>query len=451
MDDPPNIVMVSWDSVRADHLPFHGYGRDTAPFVTSKATGPAGTVFQDAYVSAVGTPASFTGIFTGEHASGNQLDPSPGHWRRANEGRTMLSERLRDEGYYTGAFHFNALMSSHFGWDRGWNEYHDGMWDKSQGDGDDGGLKKRVYDALQERDMANFAVHLKKTVTGEEPESWEALWPGVERFVEEAPEPWFLWVLLIDTHHPYLPPEGRRRWPQYGTRATYASNYVMRRHRGLVGVRRRPIVNAYDNTIRYADEFTRRLHEKLEEEGHGSAPFIVHSDHGDELGEHANYGHRPLMYDTVTRVPLVGWNLGLAGEVPGPNSLLDLGNTVLRIAGADADLGEGGVLVGANTRDVATVRNNLGDHGVAAAAVDGHWKLLHHPEGDWGHGGHIEPGRQAYTRHDRRDERDMLGDHPGHLEPALERLLARGGDEAATGGGATGDVSERLAELGYLE
>ncbi|MFB6095563.1 MAG: sulfatase-like hydrolase/transferase, partial [Halodesulfurarchaeum sp.] len=163
MTEKPNIVLVSWDSVRADHMPMYGYERNTTPFVAQKVE-ERGTVFEDTFVSGVGTPASFTGIFTGEHADGNQLDPSPDHWREANADRTMLAELLQDEGYYTGAFHFNALMSHHFGWDRGWDEYHDGMWESTDDSDDGSDLKTFVWDKLQERDMANFAVHLKKMV-----------------------------------------------------------------------------------------------------------------------------------------------------------------------------------------------------------------------------------------------------------------------------------------------
>jgi len=118
--------MISWDSARADHLSTYGYECETTP--TLAAVADNGLVFNDPQVSAVGTPASFTGMFTGRHASGSMEYPNPAHWREANADRDILPELLHDEGYYTGGFHFNALMSTSFGWNRGWDVYEDGLW-----------------------------------------------------------------------------------------------------------------------------------------------------------------------------------------------------------------------------------------------------------------------------------------------------------------------------------
>jgi arylsulfatase len=450
MTDRPNIVMVTWDSVRADHTPMYGYERDTCPFVNEKAE--EGLVFENTQVSAVGTPASFSGILTGEHAAGVQINPNPDHWVDANADRTFLQEHLQDEGYYTGGFHFNALMSEAYGWDRGWDVYEDHMWSDEKG-GEEGGWRDTVHGALQRVDLANFAVHFKNMVEGEYPAQWESMWDEIATFVEEAPEPFFLWVLLIDTHHPYYAPDEHHEWPQAGIRSTYAWNYVMRRWRRIPGERRPSIVNAYDNTIRYADAFVERLADKLGAEGHGDAPFIVHSDHGDELGEHANYGHRPLMYDTVTRVPLVMWNVDESGRVAGPNSLLDLGNTVLELADSDVRMGEGRSLLDDEARETVTVQNLLGDIGRTAAAVDDEWKVLYHPEGDWGAKTFDTEQWEAYRHEDDPMERDdRWGDHPEELEAALRDLLATDVSDVDEGEAVeSADVQERLSELGYLE
>lgn len=464
MTDRPNIVMVSWDSVRADHMPFHGYGRNTCPFVNAKIEADEALVFENAQVSAVGTPASFSGVFTGRHASGTMESPNPNHWRSSLEGKRLLPEALQDAGYYTGGFHFNALMSSGFGWNRGWDVYEDHLWDGQSeagpSDGDDGdadgGVKQRLYDFLQRRDMANFVMHAKKMAAGEMPEAWESMWDDIAAFVEDAPEPWFLWVLLIDTHHPYYAPESAHRWPQPGIRSTYAFNYLMRRHRNVVGERRQSIINAYDNTMLYADDFVERLSETLAAEGYADAPFIFHSDHGDEMGEHANYGHRPLMYDTVTRVPLVMWNVGRTGTRDGPHSLLDLGNAVLELADSDERLGEGRSLLSeTDARDAVTIQNLLTDElGRTAAAVGPEWKVLYHPEGEWGHGLDFQTDSWEAYRHgdDPMEQTNRWGDHPAELEDRLREQLE-------TDPGTTDDddedldsqTEERLRELGYIE
>jgi arylsulfatase len=292
-------------------------------------------------------------------------------------------------------------------------------------------------------------------VEGKPPVKWEAMWDEVSEFVETAPEPWFLWVLLIDTHHPYYAPREYQKWDQPGIRSTYAYNYVMRRYRRMVGERRQSIVNAYDNTMRYADEFVKRLWEKLEAEGHGDQPFIFHSDHGDEFGEHANYGHRPLMYDSVTRVPLTMWNVGETGRVEGPNTLLDLGNTVLDLADSDVRMGTGASLLGDERidRDAVTVQNLLGDIGRTAAAVSKDWKVLFHPEGDWGAKEFEEDSWEAYrVAGDSLEKKDRWGDHPEWLEERLRDQLATEPGKVTEGDAEmSGEVQERLSELGYLE
>ena len=451
MTDKPNIVLVSWDSVRADHLPIYGYDRETTPHLREVASN--GLVFDDVQVPAVGTPASFTGMFTGEHTSGSMEQPHPKHWQEANEERTILPEILQDEGYYTGGFHYNALMSSHFGWERGWDVYEDHMW--TDDGGTESGWRSTAYDVLDELGIANFAIDLKRTAVGDPPAKWESMWDSIASFVEEAPEPFFLWILLIDTHHPWHAPSKSHEWPQPGIRRTYALNYAMRRYRGLVGERRQSIVNSYDNTIRYADEFLRRLEEQLEMNGHEDAPLIVHSDHGDELGEHGNYGHRPLMYDTVTRVPLVMKNVGKTGRVSGPSTLLDLGSTILDIAGSDERLSGRPSLLGDEDEDqkAVTVQNILEEGKRTAAAVGEEWKVLYHPAGDWGARDFPEESWEAYYRpDDPMEEENRWGNHPSELEDRLRQQLSSDVSAISSEDNEmTEETEERLRELGYID
>lgn len=455
MSENKNILMISWDSVRADHMTFHGYSRDTTPHVSKIAND--GLVFDNTQVSAVGTAASFTGIFTGDHAAASMLNPSPEYWAKSLENERFLQEVLQENGYHTGGFHFNALMSSNFGWNRGWDTYEDHMWDEKGGNSptndDEVDFRSQAYEILQERGLANFAMHLKKAVTGETPVKWEKMWGEIEQFIENAPEPWFLWVLLIDTHHPYYAPKDYHEWPQPSIRMTYAWNYIMRRHRNIAGERRQSIINAYDNTMRYADEFVRRIEKKLEFEGYDDAALIFHSDHGDEMGEHASYGHRPLMYDTVTRVPLVMKNVGESGIREGPHSLLDLGNGILELANIDERIGEGKSIL-SDERDTVAIQNVLGDtYGRTAGVVDNKWKVLYHPEGDWGHGRKFTGGSWEAYKHteDPMEKNNRWGEHPEELETKLREQLERQIKDVDGGNDMDTATKDRLRELGYIE
>jgi arylsulfatase len=447
----PNILLVSWDSVRADHLTFHGYGRETTPYLSEVAAD--GLTFEDVQVPGVGTATSFTGLFTGEHADTSQVSIEPANWRTANEDRRLLSEALSAAGYYTGAIHSNALMSRRYGWDRGWDVYDDNLETESGGDSDTARWwnrvkKETVLPTLRRLGVASAVVHGRNiALKVDSYVAWEDMWDQISDFLAEAPEPWFLWVLLVDTHHPWCAPPEYREWNQPGFRGAHAWNYVMRRYPERVGRRREAIVNAYDNELRHADAFLQRLDECLDESGYDPA-LLVHSDHGDELGEHGEYGHSSQrMYDTLTRVPLVMRNVGETGRVEGPTSLLDLGSTVLDVAGADERLAGRPSLLGDERpdREAVFVENRTADGNARAAAISAEWKVLLHPATGW----------EAYHRpSDPLESDDRFGEHPDALEAALREHLAEREGIAVTGTAEADDmtdVQERLTNLGYID
>jgi arylsulfatase len=161
------------------------------------------------------------------------------------------------------------------------------------------------------------------------------------------------------------------------------------------------------------------------------------------------------MYDSVTRVPLTMWNVGETGRVEGPNTLLDLGNTVLDLAESDIRMGTGASLLGDERidRDAVTVQNLLGDIGRTAATVSEDWKVLFHPEGDWGAKEFEEDSWEAYrVADDSLEKKDRWGDHPRWLEERLRDQLATEPGKVIEGDAEmSGEVQERLSELGYLE
>jgi arylsulfatase A-like enzyme len=454
MTEKQNILLISWDSVRADHMSFHGYDRETTPYLTEKAE-DEGLIFEEAHVSGVGTPTSFTGVFTGEHAHADQTCIEPEHWKAANEDRRLLSEALQDEGYYTGAVHSNALMSRYYGWSRGWDVYKDNLWTEA-GDSDaekwwNKVKKKAILPTLRKAGLAGAAIHgrnilLKKPSYA----SWESMWDDVEDFIHEAPEPWFLWVLLVDTHHPWHPPEKYKKWPQPGFRKTHLWNYIMRRYPDFTGKRKRGIVNAYDNELRHADAFFEELDGLLQRTGNGDAPIIFHSDHGDELGEHREYGHKPAMWDTLTRVPLVIFNTDKTGREKGVHSLKNIGSTVLDLAGSSDRLGGKQSLVSRRYSSPGSVyienRRKDGTRIASIATSDG-CKAIY------------EPGKsiKVYEEGEGRVREKVTTWYSPKAERAVssleKELMYR--DNGVTGSESgeqlDPDIEERLTNLGYIE
>lgn len=452
--------MVSWDSVRADQLPMYGYERNTTPYLNEIAK--EGLIFDDTHVAGVGTPTSFTGIFTGQHAHADQTLIDPEHWKQANENRVLLSKKLQEAGYHTGGVHANALMSTFYGWNRGWDTYEDNLW--TQGDTDltspdENGKtwwlqfkKTTLLPALRKANLAGLSIHAKNVLFAQQAYSpWEELWEYVDKFVRKAPEPWFLWVLLIDTHHPWTAPKEFQEWEQPPFRRMNALNYIMRRAPEWTGFRNQKIVNAYDNELRHADAFMRSLDALLDETDNDDAPLIMHSDHGDELGEHGSYGHRPAMWDTVTRVPLIMKNVGETGRVEGPHSLKDLGSTVLDLAGSDYRLNNRPSLLGDERpeRDSVYIENRKEDGTRLAATAGRDWrKVVYVPDG----------GFMAFDRDkDPYEQKDIWGQGMDEKLKKLETRLQERLRETDSGtvenseGEMTAETQERLANLGYIE
>lgn len=435
----------------------YGYDRDTTPHLSSIAE--EGLIFENSYVPGVGTPTSFGGMFTGSHIDAVQSNYEIGHWQRALEGQTLLSEALADSGYHCAGIHANARLHRDYGWNRGWEEYGDYEWTTTESDSDGGSRgwddvkKDTLLPFFQRLGIAGQVITTRNIVLKQDAYTpWESLWSDIEEFVENAPEPWFLWVLLIDTHHPWYPPEKEyRRWEQPGFRKSHLLNWLMRFHPNLVEERDERIVNAYDNELRHADAFLKKFDKLLAETGNNDIPFIIHSDHGDDLGEHGRYGHAPEMYDTVTRVPLVMRDVGETGRIERPITHLDLPNTILRLAGSDKRLGEGHTLIKDPRPETSIIVENMLEGGdLTAAATDGEWKVLYHPDRGW----------EAYHRPtDQFEQNDRFGDHPSSLERILnrhrkERLSnhpnTRGEREEGDDDGLR-DVREELTNLGYID
>lgn len=451
----PNIVMVSLDSVRADHLSMYGYDRETTPYiaeVTNKSV-----IFNNSYVPGVGTPTSFGGILTGSFINAVQSNYQASHWQRALDGRNLLPEVLQEAGYHTGAIHANARLSEEYGWNQGWDVFGAYRWAEETSKNVStrtwwNNIKKdTLLPAIQRLGIAGQAITARNILLKHDAYTpWEELWSDIEAFVRDAPEPWFLWVLLVDTHHPWYPPKEYQEWDQPGFRVSHFWNWEMRYHPELAGERRSSIVNAYDNELRHADAFVKQLDELLTNTDNADIPFFIHSDHGDDLGEHGRYGHAPEMYDTVVRIPLIARNIGETGRIERPISHLDLPNTILRLADIERRIGDGYELLGDNIRDgPVLIENMTSDGDIMAAATNGEWKVLVHPERGW----------EAYHRpEDRFEQDDRFGDHPRELEVAVrkhrrERLPHHPSqnDEVGDGDNDIRDVREELANLGYIE
>ena len=390
-----NIVLIGSDSIRADHCSCYGYSRETTPFIDSLAE--RGVKFENPIVSGLATTNSFLGIFTGEHYSieYNLVDPKP--WKSAIDQRKTLAQVLSRNGYNTYGLNTNALLSRYYGFNKGFQHYYDGFW-ATEGEHTLWWKAKRFYllPLLKKVGLAQHAMNLKNMLTG------KAGFPRAEEWLDDIfntrlEEPYFLWIFLVDTHLPYIPPEEYARWGKTGKRRMIWLNHRMRRQgkwemasKGdrwamaqqklqpkLSQKERETIVNAYDGEILHVDSIVKRLWEHLKD----SDPiFIFHSDHGDEFGEHGFYGHPPEHYEGLIRVPLIVYNAGQKGVVEEPVSLLRLAPTICELAGMENEF-EHPSLLGEVPYSPTIVENIIGE-GLRVTVRDREWKLITNPDGE---------------------------------------------------------------------
>ena len=342
-----NIVLITFDSLRADHCGFMGYERETTPNIDRMAKN--GLYFENAIASAVGTPASLTGIFTGDYAATNPKETSPEPWRKEIYGRQTLAQILSKKGYSTGAFNPNAFVSSYFGFDKGFDYFQDFLSDEV-----DNGVLSRLHKRLLEkvaregREGLPWALrNLRNFVQREEVfKPWESYYDQIVEWAERAEKPFFIWILSLDTHYPYLAPGKYRKW---GTLFDmYYYNWKIMKvgwEAKFSEKESQKFMNAYDDAIRYADSFIERLWNDLK---NYDPIFVIHADHGEAFGEHGFYGHPPELYEEVLHVPLVMYNTdtGVKGGIDKPVSLHGIGPTILELIGEKNEFASSGFLKG---------------------------------------------------------------------------------------------------------
>jgi len=294
-----NVVLVVIDTLRPDHLAAYGYGRETAPFISSLAR--EGVIFDGLSTSSWTKPATaslLTGLLPIRHQTFSRRDRLPAEV-------TTLAERLKERGYRTVGASANGWVSPTFGFDRGFDTF-----------------------LLQE----NFAA-------GDLVAELLGLLGGLK---EPLKPPYFLYLHLVDPHLPYDPP---RAWDGGPLPAALRGHPVTLEEVDAPHVRQRPpelmarARDLYDGEIREADRGLETAVRWLAGRGlmRGTV-LIVTADHGEEMGEHGRMSHGQTLYDEVVRVPLV---FHAPHRIPGGRrfgtaSLLDVVPTLADLIGLRA-------------------------------------------------------------------------------------------------------------------
>ncbi len=311
--EPVNVLLVSIDSLRADHVGAYGYERETTPQIDRLAS--EGTVFANHVSTTSWTLPAHISLFTGQDISVHGV---------ATDGFSLhpavptLAESLRAAGYRTAAFCSSPYMNPAFGFDRGFDLYHNIDTEKED-------FVDTVLPSETERDR----VHRETT----SPRITELAVGWLE---DHAREPFFLFLHFWDPHYDYDPPPPYNRLfnPGY-TGDIDGRDYIHneRIHPGMDPEDLERIIALYDGEIAFTDYHLGMVIEKLKElDLFDRTLIVVTGDHGDEFFEHGNKGHRLTLYEEVIRVPLVIRLPGKenrAGRVETPAGIIDIAPTIL--------------------------------------------------------------------------------------------------------------------------
>ncbi|MCX6567256.1 MAG: sulfatase [Candidatus Aminicenantes bacterium] len=305
---PLNIILISVDTLRADHVGTYGYDKPVTPRIDALAAD--GVVFENVYSTAPWTLPAHVSMFTGlncvQHRVYSEHD-------RMDPRTTTLAEIMRGRGYATRAITSGGFVSSIFGFSKGFDEYH-----------------------MDQADMMDASQAAK---TGYDAAQW------IEKNADRS---FFLFLHTYQVHSPYKSPKPYQTMflrPDAPWTRVDVTNILGGQggvYKPLSESERANMIALYDGGIRFTDEtLVQHVVDALRRHKlYDRTMIIVTSDHGEEFYDHGGWTHSHSVYDEIIRVPLVI-------KMPGSECrgrryssivrLIDLMPTVLDVAGIPSE------------------------------------------------------------------------------------------------------------------
>ena len=395
------VVLISVDTLRADHLPAYGYKGVETPNLD--ALRRDSVLFENAYSHVPLTLPSHVSIFTGLLPPQNGVRDNLGY--ALGPGPATIASTLKAAGYATGGAVSSVVLSHATGVSRGFDLWEDDV------------EPTRVNQSLSRVQRG-----------GDETERLLADWIGSKASASRTSR-LFAFLHLFEPHAPYEPPE------------PYKSRYAAR---------------PYDGEIARADELVGRLVAFLKEKGlYDEALVVFLSDHGEGLNDHGEDEHGVLLYREAIHVPLFVKFPGgkRAGEtVPSPVALTDVFPTIAEVAGVAPPAGLAG-------RSLTLALDEKGGAGAAEPRRVYSETLYPRLHLGWSDLASLTDDRHQYIESPRPELYDVVAD-PGEkndlaasVPPAFRALsaaLAKIPRPLQPPGASDPEAVKKLAALGYI-
>jgi arylsulfatase A-like enzyme len=423
----PNVLLITVDTLRPDHLSGYGYERATSPGLDALLE--TAVVFEDAQANSGWTVPSLASIMTSLHPT---THGSVGFRSRLDESHVTLAEMLRANGYRTHGIGSHTFLRVAGGLQQGFDSFDDELIDAP-------GRTDRHVSSDQISDRAIRWLEAQALTRA-----------------DDAPRPWLLWLHYFDPHTAYV--------LHGGVSERFGSG--------------RPS-DLYDGEIAFTDLAIARVLERVDDSTGGRPTLVVFtSDHGEAFGEHGLTTHSSNLFAEVTRIPFAIRDPRFAPRrVATPVESLDLLPTLLDLLGIETETPLAGRSLVAAMRGEALperailAETEMSQHYVADSLTAGRWKLIADRSGALVRSseGVVRlrarseargaPAEYLFDRiADPRERLDVSLEHPDvvdRLRGKLDQMLAtaearRRGFEASGVRELSPEETEALRALGYL-
>lgn len=296
-----NVILISIDTLRRDHLGVYGYKKNTSPNLDSLAK--ESYVFENAFATAAWTLPSHASIFTSRYPSDLRVETV---FDKLPDAALTLTEVLKKFGYITAAWDRNTFVSPRWGFEQGFDQFN----------------------------IVN---------SGENAHDADIIFPQAAEWVKKHKDKkFFLFLHAFEVHDPYCPPG------EYSSK--FKGNYdgklncvdistIAKNYRGEEQLSKNDLerfVSLYDGEIAYTDFYIGKFLNEMKKQGlFKNTIIVVVSDHGEEFGERGVWGlHAYSLYNELIKIPLIikAPQLG-SGKDKNIISTIDLAPSILKLLG----------------------------------------------------------------------------------------------------------------------